>query len=87
MERQATGHVPVLWMPGLVLEAGRHRLKLELIDRVSVQLGGVVDPAKITVGWAMAVAVQIGGRKECIQSLCILAERKDHWEICRISLC
>ena len=36
VKRQATGQVPMLWITGLVPEAGRHRLKSELINRAVV---------------------------------------------------
>ena len=44
------------------------------------------DLTKNTVGWATAVPVWVNGRKECIQALCILAEREHHPEIRRIFL-
>ena len=68
-------------MPGSVPEVGGHRPKSELIDRAAVQLGEVVDPVMITVDWASAAAVWVDGRKECVQALCILAEREHHPEI------
>ena len=46
------------------------------IDRVAIQLWEEVDPAMMTVGWATAVTVWIDNRKEGIQVLCVLAERR-----------
>ena len=87
VECRASGHIPCLWLQGPVPESGQHRPKSEPINSAAVQLGEVVDHVMITVGWATAVTVWVGGRKECIQALCILGEREHHPEICWIFLC